>query len=311
MERLILGIDSGGSKTVAWLARWGESPEPEVIGRGGAGPANPQSVGFSVALANLTAAVTAAFSAVGLPRQRVTSAVLGAAGSDGEENRKAFSAWAEDMSLAAKFQVVHDAWPVLAAGTPGTCGIALISGTGSLAFGRASDGRTARAGGWGFLMGDEGSGYALSVAGLRAAVQSADGRAGPTAILERLLDHFQLDRPQALVPAVYPLAGDRQRIAELAEIVLAAAAAGDAVAGRILQQAARDLAVMVAAVASQLDCRNGPVPLALAGGVLVGTQLLSSRLQEELRLLEVSIGPVAPVREPVLGALKMARECVC
>ena len=177
MDSLILGIDSGGSKTVAWLGQSRAACEPLVLGCGAAGPANPQSVGFGEALKSLTEAVTAAFAAADLPVQSVASAVLAAAGSDREENRRVFSDWAKETSLAVRFQVVHDAWPVLAAGTPDGSGIALISGTGSLAFGRAADGRTARAGGWGFLFGDEASGYALAVAGLRAAAQAADGRA--------------------------------------------------------------------------------------------------------------------------------------
>jgi N-acetylglucosamine kinase-like BadF-type ATPase len=310
MEPLILGIDSGGSKTVAWLARWHEGAEPEVLGRGVTGPANPQSVGFPETLKNLTAAVTAAFAAAGIPRQAVASAVLAAAGSDREENRRALSAWAEEISLAARFQVVHDAWPVLAAGTPDGWGIALISGTGSLAFGRAAEGRTARAGGWGFLFGDEGSGYSLAVAGLRAAAQSADGRAPPTQLLDALLDHFHLDRPEALIPAVYPLAGNRQQIAKLAETVLAVAAEGDATAGEIVHEAARQLAVMAAAVAARLAWRGETIPLALAGGVLVGNELLCERLLEELPALGLQAGPVAAVREPVRGALLLARKAI-
>jgi N-acetylmuramic acid 6-phosphate etherase len=308
MDKLLLGIDAGGSKTLACLARSDKSSELEVLGRGAAGPANPQSVGFSVAMENLTAAVTAAFAAAGIPRQRVASAVLAAAGSDSDKNRRTLSDWAEGISLAACFKVVHDAWPVLAAGTPDGWGIALISGTGSLAFGRAVDGRTARSGGWGFLFGDEGSGYALAVAGLRAAAQAADGRALPTRLLDAFLDHFHLDRPEALVPAVYPLSGDRQQVAALAETVLDVAVAGDAAAGRIIDEAAHQLALMVTAVAARLDCSGTAVPLALAGGVLIGGPLLGGRLQDELRARGFLLGPVAAVTEPVLGAVKLARE---
>ena len=77
----------------------------------------------------------------------MAAAVLAGAGSDREENRRAFREWAHDRRLADRFQVVHDAVPVLAAGTPDGWGVALISGTGSLAYGRTADGRTARAGG--------------------------------------------------------------------------------------------------------------------------------------------------------------------
>jgi N-acetylmuramic acid 6-phosphate etherase len=307
MDPLILGIDSGGSKTVAWLARWDEGVEPEILGRGAAGPGNPQSVGFEGALQSLTSAVVAAFATAGIPRQSVASAVLAAAGSDSEENRRAFSIWAEETSLATRFQVVHDAWPVLVAGTPKGHGIALISGTGSLAFGRAADGNTARAGGWGFLFGDEGSGYALALAGLRAAAHSADRRAAPTSLSEAILGHFHLERPEALVAAVYPLASNRQRIAELAETVLDVEVAGDATAQEIVSEATRQLAKMVAAVAAQLDWLSATIPLALAGGVLVGRPFVGDQLLKDLQSLGLQIGPVCLVREPVLGALKMAK----
>jgi N-acetylglucosamine kinase-like BadF-type ATPase len=308
MESLLLGIDAGGSKTVAWLALCHPAAEPEVLGRGAAGPANAQSVGLSQSLENLTAAVTAAFSAARLPCQTVASAVLAAAGSDSAEIRRALTAWADGISLAGHFRIVHDAWPLLAAGTPRGFGIALISGTGSLAFGRSADGRTARAGGWGFLFGDESSGYALAVAGLRAAAQAADGRAGPTRLLDAFLEEFQLDRPEKLVPAVYPLAGDRRQIAALAETVLATAAAGDATAGRIVDEAARELVRMVAAVAARLDWHSAPIPLALTGGCLINSPLLRERLQMELGSSALAVGPVAVVADPVLGAVRLARE---
>jgi N-acetylmuramic acid 6-phosphate etherase len=308
MATLVLGIDAGGSKTAACLARCDEAAEPAVLGRGTAGPANPQSVGWPDTLANLTAAVTAAFAVADIPRQSVASAVLAAAGSDRDENRQALSSWAGDQALAERFRVVHDAWPVLAAGTPGGHGIALISGTGSLAFGRAADGRTARAGGWGYLFGDEGSGYALAVAGLRAAAQAADGRAAPTGLLAAVLDHFHLDQPAALVSAVYPLACDRQQIAELAATVLDTANAGDAAACRIVSEAAGQLAAMVAAVAARLDWPGATIPLALAGGALIGGPLLRERLHDALQASGLAIGPVALVPEPVLGAVKLAAQ---
>jgi len=308
MKPLILGIDSGGSKTAAWLARWGEGAEPEVLGLGAAGPANPQSVGLVEATRQLTAAVEAAFASARIPRQLVASAVLAAAGSDREENHRALTAWAEEFSLAARLQVVHDAWPVLAAGTPEGWGVALISGTGSLAFGKTADGRTARAGGWGFLFGDEGSGYALAVAGLRAVAQAADGRAGPTQLVDAILGHFHVDRAKALISSVYPLAGNQQRIAELAEMVLDVAMAGDATADVIVHEATRQLAAMVAAVAARLDWRGKTVPLALSGSVLVGRQWLCKRLGDDLRSLGLHAGPATVVSEPVVGAMKMARD---
>src|SRR5207302_776208 len=97
----------------------------------------------------------------------------------------------------------EDAALLLAAGTPEGWGVAVVAGTGSMAFARAADGRTARAGGWGPLLGDEGSGYAIALAGLRAAARSADGRAQVTPLTDRLLAAYGLTRPQELIGAVY------------------------------------------------------------------------------------------------------------
>ena len=104
--------------------------------------------------------------------------------------------------------MIEDAALLLAAGTPDGWGVAVVAGTGSMAFARGTDGRTARAGGWGPLLGDEGSGYALALSGLRAAARAADGRAQATLLTDRLLAACGLSRPEDLVGIVYQ-GGDR------------------------------------------------------------------------------------------------------
>ena len=158
----MLGIDGGGSKTAAWLA-FGPT---QIVGRGRTGPGNPRAVGFDQALMNIDAAVEAAFQEAALARVPAESACLAVAGTGREADRARVLDWARQRSLAKRVEVVHDAEPLLAAGTPEGWGIALISGTGSLAYGRSASGATARTGGWGYLIGDEGSGYALAIAGL-------------------------------------------------------------------------------------------------------------------------------------------------
>ena len=305
-DRLVLGIDGGGTKTAAWLADRSVLGEPSIRGRGTAGPANPQAVDFAVALKNLDRAVADAFDEAGMEPGPVAAAVIAVAGSDRQEHRHALERWAEDRQLARRLRVVHDALPVLIAGSPHGWGVALISGTGSLAFGRTRDGRSARAGGWGFLFGDEGSGYAIALAALRAAAKAADGRAPPTQLLEALLDRLQLDRPEQLVSAIYRTAADRSAIASLAEVVTESAQRGDAVSQQILQQAARDLAAMVAAVAEKLGFAQEPFPLALAGGVLLMSQDIRHRLECRMASRGLRSDPTAVVTDPVVGAVKLA-----
>src|SRR5690606_12096698 len=119
-------------------------------------------------------------------------------------------------------------------------GILLIAGTGSSAWARGVDGRTARAGGWGHLLGDEGSGYALGVAALRAVARAHDGRAPSTDLRDAVLRHANVAAPEALI--AWAASAAKAEIAALAPCVAEAAAADDAVARAIVDRAARDLA---------------------------------------------------------------------
>ena len=304
-DELVLGIDGGGSKTTAWLALT-ESSRGEPLGRGTSGPSNPQSVGWDVATRNLDRAVIAAFADAGREPAIVASACVALAGGDREYERGRLTEWAEQRRLARRFHATHDAAPLLAAGTPDGTGIAVIAGTGSLAFGRNSAGQTARAGGWGHLFGDEGSGYAMALAGLTAVAKSLDGRGESTQLRDGILQELNITDPSDLISTVYPHRDDRTWLASLAKPVLAAAAAGDAVARRIVTQAAEDLAAMVEALARTLDLAAGDFPLALGGGILIHFDLVQQLLLKSLVDHGLNPAPVKTVAEPVAGAVLLA-----
>jgi N-acetylmuramic acid 6-phosphate etherase len=310
-EELYLGIDGGGTHTIALLAA--RAPEPSsggwtVRGRGTAGPSNRQAVGTERALAALDEAVSAAFAAAGLRRGPVASACLGLAGADRADDQGVIREWAQRIQLAATVEVTSDAAILLAAGTPQGWGLVLIAGTGSIAFGQTSVGRRARAGGWGYLLGDEGSAYALVTSALRAVARDADGRGPATALTERFLERLGLSRPQELVAAVYRGGLDRAHLAALAPLVVEAAD-GDAVAADIVAEGARELARAGAAVARQLGW-GGRAPVALAGGLLLGSAGYRERVLRELAALGVPPGPVTAVEEPARGAVELARRAL-
>jgi len=300
---LVLGIDGGGTKTVAWLARPGERQPTEVVGRGRAGPGNLRAAGAAAALQALARAVDAAFADAGLTASRVRSACLGLAGADRAEEHALVQAWARQRDLAERVRIVHDALPVLYGGTPEGCGIALISGTGSFAFGRNAAGQTARCGGWGYLIGDEGSGYAIALAGLQAAARAIDGRGPRTLLLPDFLQSLGLQGPEELVPALYAGPIDRSRIAEQAHVVFTAAAQRDAVAMQIINRAAADLAELVTVLAERLQLSRGALRLALAGGVLLHQQSFRAGV---LAAAGVEADRAAIVPEPVAGAVLLA-----
>ncbi len=279
-----------------------------VLGRGVAGPANPQAGGFPAAFRVIEEAVNAAFAGAGLERGEVGAVCLALAGAGRDEDQRRLEEWAASHRLAKKRVLVHDALPVLAEGTPDGWGVAVIAGTGSLAFGRDAAGRTARSGGWGYLFGDEGSGYWIVLAALRAVVSAADGRGPATAMTERVLAALEISQPQQLVPAVYGRNLDRATLAGLAPLVVEAADAGDAVALEIVAAAATSLAQMGASVARQLDLADQPFPLALAGGVLTGSLRLRELMAEQLRSLGLVPQPIHVVIDPALGALKLAAQ---
>jgi N-acetylmuramic acid 6-phosphate etherase len=304
---LLLGIDGGGTHTVALLAAPDNAAPTgwNLLGRGTAGPSNRRSVGHERAMAALGEAVAATFASAGLDQGPVAAACLGLAGSGTLEDQDAIRAWANKARLAERVEVTSDGALLLAAGTPEGWGLALVAGTGSIAVGRTVDGRMARAGGWGYLLGDEGSGYALVTAAMRAVARAADGRGPATRLTERFLTRLGLQQPQDLVSAVYGGSWDRAALASLAPLVTALAAE-DAVAAAIVDEAARELAETAMAVVRQLGWGAVPIPLALAGGLLLADADYRRRVSEALKRLGIAVGPVDLVAEPAAGAVRLA-----
>jgi N-acetylglucosamine kinase-like BadF-type ATPase len=303
---LVIGVDGGGSKTLAVLA---ESSGRE-LGRGLAGGCNFQVVGEQAARATILTAIRTAFERAELPFKTVAGICMGLAG----VGRAADQDWVEDFvreeGLARRLAIAHDGQLLLWAGTPLGWGVGIVSGTGSIAYGRSPDGREARAGGWGYLLGDEGSGYAIGRAALQAVAQAEDERGPATTLTGRVLAQWKLDQPSDLVRQVYQ--GGKQgriEIAALAEVVLEEAASGDEVAAAIETRAARELALQAAAVIRRLGF-SGEVPCALGGGVLTHSDRLVEHLLKMAGVEGIELQPVQRVTEPVRGAVRLAIEAI-
>lgn len=303
---LVIGVDAGGTKTTAWLAEAGAADAASCIGRGTAGPGNPRSVGFGKAFGEMKRAVAAAFADAHVAPRSASALCMGVAGAGRPEEQRRLREWAEEEPLADLVIVTGDAEPVLAAASPENVGIAVICGTGSFAWGRNADGECGRVGGWGFLFGDEGSGYAVAVSGLRAAVKEADGRTERGRLLEALLQRLQLSQPSQLIERVYGEPLSRRQIAELAEVVFLAAE-DDPAADRILEEGVEELAAMVVTLGGRLKLDLKETALALAGGVFVHQPQYVRRF---VRRLEVEDERITVVAEPVIGALALARKAL-
>ncbi|MEX2091393.1 MAG: BadF/BadG/BcrA/BcrD ATPase family protein [Pirellulales bacterium] len=303
---LVLAVDAGGTKTVACLARSTGPLLHEILGRGRAGGGNPLSVGFDEATRAIDVAVIAARRAANLADAPIARAVLAVAGAANPEMARQLVRWARDAKLADRVAVVSDVLPILAAGTDDGVGVALIAGTGSVAYGRAADGRTIRCGGWGYLLGDDGSGYAIGRAGLRLALQDYEvGTGSLQSLTAALVDELQAGTAADLVQAVYASANPRALIASLAPLVVQTAENGDPAARTTLDVAAHDLAALAARTARALGLAEQKFPLALAGGLLVGSQYVREQLASRLAAMPIQC-EMRLVADPLAGCLRLA-----
>ncbi len=301
---LILGVDGGGTKTIAWLAG---GPHDEVLGRGSAGPSNQRAVGPRLAMSHLDEAIEQAFSNAGIDRATVAAACFGLAGADRESDRSVVLQWASESRVARSVRIVNDAAPLLHASDGDGTGIALIAGTGSLAWGCHADGRISRSGGWGYLLGDEGSAYSLGLASLQAVTRHADGRGASTQLTNAILSHLSLKQPSDIVAAVYGADVPRAVIAGLAPVVFLQAELSDDVACEIVRFQATELAAMVSSVARKLNFSEG-FSLSMTGSVLLHQQAYRNEVRRSLELQSQNVTRCVLVEHAVEGSVKIARS---
>lgn len=304
-EQLVLGIDGGGTKTEAVVM----DMRGAEVGRAHAGSANWNSVGVETARAHLAEAVDGALDRAGVTRLAIASVCIGASGVDRPPDRARMTAWLMELFPSAQLTIHNDAVIALAAGTGGEVyGVVLISGTGMIVYGFDRAGNRRRAGGWGALLGDPGSGYALGAAVLKAVTWAVDGRAPQTMLTDRLLAHLGLDQPQQLVAWAYQDIA-WERFAALAPLAIECAAQGDVVAQSILDEGAEGLAIAVKAVLEGLQLQSEPIPLVLAGGML-----RRGPYQDAVRRRIHVFAPLAqilrPTVDPVIGAAWLARQVI-
>ncbi|MPZ20955.1 MAG: ATPase [Luteitalea sp.] len=295
----VLGIDAGGTKTVCLLA----DGRGTVMSRAQGAGANLQAQGELEVEKALHEVMEEAIGSSTIVPQAIC---LGIAGVDREEDAEVVQAVMRRIGYRARVVVTNDALIALVAGVGDGPGVAVISGTGSIAYGRNARNEAARAGGWGSVLGDEGSGYWLGRHALRAVVRAADGRGGSTALTRHVLAHFGIDEPRDLVREVYTRSLRPSAIATLAGAVQRAHEEGDDMATGILEHAAGELVASAASVVAQLDMAQEVFPFVLAGGIFQAVPVLVSSLTA--RLPELAPRSMVQVlkQEPAYGAVLMA-----
>ncbi len=215
------------------------------------------------------------------------------------------------LGMDAPREIVSDIEIALSGAALGEDAVVLIAGTGSVAYGGTPDGRRARAGGWGYLLSDEGSAFWIGLQAVRHALRAHDGRGPATTLTERLPAALGVPDVAALEGAVYGMTNVNTEVARLAEGVMDAAASGDAVAEAIAEEAGAGLAEAVIAVLARLGRMEAPIPVATVGGVLQNPRspvraALVARLVQDAPLALVIYPRLPPVGGALLRAFALA-----
>lgn len=294
--RFFLGVDGGQSSTTALIG----NPDGRVLGVGAGGPCNHagQAEGRERFSSAVTKSVGDACAQAGLAADQVEfeAACFGVSG--GPEDKIAII---HSLLRIRHLIATTDALIALSGATAGRPGIITIAGTGSIAYGRNAAGRAARVGGWGYIFGDEGSGFDITRQALRAALRSEEGWGPSTALRDVLLEATGSQSANEVLHRFYSDEWPRSRAATLARLVDRAAEDGDAVARDIMLNAAQQLASLAASVRQQLWTPGEEVPVVYIGGAF-RSRLLLDRYR---MLVELEPGNRCglPVYGPAAGAL--------
>jgi N-acetylglucosamine kinase-like BadF-type ATPase len=289
--RLFLGVDGGQSGTTALIG----DETGRVVGIGHAGPVNHVGAaeGRAKFLSALGGSLTAAAEQAGLTAPEFESACLGFSG--GPADKEALT---REIVKSSRYSITHDALIALSGATAGQPGVVVIAGTGSIAFGRNAEGRTARAGGWGYIFGDEGGAFDLVRRALRAVLRHEEGWGPPTRLRDSLLAAAGASDANDLLHRWYTEEYPRTRVAALAPLVEVAAAEGDAEAYNILMSSAHNLAKLATAVRRQLFVDFMPALVSYSGGVFRCRAILDRfrlvvAMEEGNRVEAPQFGPAA------------------
>ncbi len=314
MERCVLGIDGGGTKTVCVLA----TSDGKVVGRGSGGPTNPNLVSLPEIKETLQKAIQEAIQ--NLPELQIEAVCAGIAGVGASEEKQVevsnviwqilstppfCRALSKRFNPSLNIEVVSDVVIALVAGAGMRHGIVAISGTGSVVYGETVKGQKIKVGGWGYLL-DEGSGYEIGRMALKEILKAYDVSGETTLLAQKVLNVWNLSSVRDVVNYIYQKTTKPTDVANLAKIVNSAAGAGDVSAKDILRKAASDLYSDISAAARQIDFGKDGATLVLSGGVLTNIEIIREIITEKVRAELPEIKSIQLCREPVKGAVVLA-----
>ncbi|WP_202079299.1 N-acetylglucosamine kinase [Caldalkalibacillus salinus] len=312
-QTVVMGIDGGGTKTEGWLVD-GQGQLLASATVGGSNLNGGEVERVQLDLEGLLRQLKSQSPQVFMALSHVFGGFAGA--TQGDVTLRLTAILEKQLPHQVKIYVGHDAVNALYSGTKGEPGVVHIAGTGSVAYGINEQGHEQKIGGWGYILGDPGSGFAIGKAACQSILATHEGSGPQTELTGLILNDIGLNTVKELIPYLYETGQTRTRVSRLAKQVFHAAEAGDRVAELILEQAGLDAAQEIKTVINMLyvqgphdgqkDVTRPLVPVVLAGGVYTHAKWLLPSLKKGLSDLPFDLKFITPSLPPVAGAVYAA-----
>jgi len=301
--KYVIGIDGGGTKSLLKLADLDGVVRYEAKG----GPTNIYATSVETVRADLVELIHRTLQGAGVAIEDCGALCLGSAGVDRPYEKEVLGGIFRDIGVQGPLTITNDAEIALVGGSGQQEGVVIISGTGSFGFGRDFAGNKARAGGWGHMIGGEGSGYYIGIKGLIAAVRSQDGREPATELLPMMMREIGIESVDKFYHYVYKQA-EMKDISELARVVDAAYKLGDAKAKAILADAASELYLMAHTIIGKLGFEHKAIPVVANGSAVEKIEFVFDEFARQVKSAHPLADVMRPKRDAAIGAVLMALD---
>lgn len=298
--KYVIGIDGGGTKTLAYIGNL----KGEIIATTSSGPSNYHSVGINRTKQSLTQIVETLCRYADISNEDLEMVSLGLAGVDRPDDKKIVTEIVESI-VKSKIKLHNDVVSELVGANGKSYGVITISGTGSISYGIDSKGKSVRSGGWGHIIGDEGSGYDIGRKALVSILRAYDKRDKETLLTKKVLDFLNLKTVNDIIGYVYNKDITREHIAKIAPIVLEGANENDITSKNILNEAVDSLVEITEIVINQLEFEN-TISLTYGGGILKKNKYVQNKFIETLNMKIDKVNVTQPQFDGAIGSLLIA-----
>ena len=297
---MILGVDSGGSKTKAVLV----DRELNLLGVGVNGPGNFHDVGDEIARRNILEAINEALAEADGGLMDIEYGGFGISGVDTEKDHAIMSNSLADLEIAGEKSIVNDVVMSHYSSVGNSPGVTVVGGSGSKFYGRNENGEEVKMGGWGWLVGDEGSGFQISRRGIQEATKAYDGRREDSLLVDFVLEHFDLGNFEEIISRLHEGLEHPKDISSFSKRVVEAAEMGDEAAEEVIEEACREIVLGICSAKKKLDIGE-PFRVGLTGGVFKSERIFG-RVKELIQDKYPETALLRPMGDPVVGSVALA-----